>query len=143
MAVFGRIALGCTFGFALLAQAGLAFAASNPPRVVIPQRGTNSVICDFRGCFGFGPQQFYTRPGQPLPNGPPYTNGRNVYDSPRIQIPPREAPTPPPRALYPSPAQKLRQHQTWCAERYRTYNPGTNSYTTINQGTRTCRSPFG
>jgi len=57
-------------------------------------------------------------------------------------MPPRETYMPP-RTVFPSPAQQLRRHQTWCAERYRTYNPGTNRYTTINHGTQPCRSPFG
>ncbi|TIX92338.1 BA14K family protein [Rhizobium sp. P44RR-XXIV] len=142
MAVLDRIALGCALGFALLAQTGLAVAASNPPRMGIPPSTTNSVICDSRGCFGFGQRQFYTRPGQPLPITPPYTGGVKRYDAPRVQMPPRETYSPPPRVTYPSPAQRLRQHQTWCAERYRTYNPGTNSYTTINRGNQACRSPF-
>lgn len=141
MAVFHRIALGCALALASLSQVDFAAAASNPPRVGIPPSTTNSVICDTRGCFGFGQRQFYTRPGQPLPITPPYTGGVKRYDTPRVQMPPRETFTPP-RALYPSPAQQLRRHQTWCAERYRTYNPGTNSYTTINNGTRSCRSPF-
>ncbi|NTJ65023.1 BA14K family protein [Agrobacterium rhizogenes] len=142
MAVFSKIASGCALALALLGQAGLAAAASNSPKIAIPPSTTNSVICDSRGCFGFGQRQFYTRPGQPLPITPPYTGGVKRFDSPRVQMPPRETYAPPPRALYPSPAQKLRQHQTWCAERYRTYNPGTNRYTTINRGTQPCRSPF-
>lgn len=141
MAVFDRIALGCAVGLALLAQAGLALAASDPPRIVIPPRSTNSVICDSRGCFGFGQRQFYTRPGQPLPITPPFTGGATRYDSPLIQIPPRENYTPPP-VVYPSPAQQRSRHQMWCSERYRTYNPGTNLYSTIHHGFQACRSPF-
>ncbi|ASW05227.1 MULTISPECIES: BA14K family protein [unclassified Rhizobium] len=141
MAVFHRIAFGCVLALASLSQADFATAASDSRKLITPPR-TNTVICDSRGCFGFGERQFYTRPGQPLPITPPYNGGLNRFGSPRVQVPPRETYAPPPRALYPSPAQKLRQHQTWCAERYRTYNPGTNSYTTINNGTRPCRSPF-
>ncbi len=141
MTVFGRIAPGCVLALALLAQADFAAAASNSPKIVIPPRSTNSVICDSRGCFGFGERQFYTRPGQPLPITPPYTGGVNRYDAPRVQIPPRETYTPP-RTVYPSPAQQRTRHQTWCAERYRTYNPGTNLYSTINRGFQPCRAPF-
>jgi hypothetical protein len=141
MAVFQRIALGCALALASLAQADFANAASDARKLITPPR-TNTVICDSRGCFGFGQRQFYTRPGQPLPTTPPYTGGLNRYDSPRVYMLPRETYAPRPRALYPSPNQKLRQHQTWCAVRYRTYNPGTNRYTTINNGTKPCRSPF-
>ena len=141
MAVLDRVALACALALALLAHAGFAVAASNPPKLVIPPRSTNSVICDTRGCFGFGARQFYTRPGQPLPITPPYNGGIPRYDSPRIQIPPRENYTPP-RAVYPSPAQQRSRHQMWCSERYRTYNPGTNLYSTIHNGFRTCNSPF-
>lgn len=141
MAVFGRIAFGCALGFALFAHTDFAAAASDPPRIVIPPRTTNSVICDSRGCFGFGSRQFYTRPGQPLPITPPYTGNANRYNGPRIQIPPREDYRPP-RTVVPSPAQQRTRHQMWCAERYRTYNPGTNLYSTIHNGFRTCRSPF-
>lgn len=141
MTVCGRIALGYVLALAVLAQADFAVAASNSPKIVIPPRSTNSVICDSRGCFGFGERQFYTRPGQPLPITPPYTGGVNRYDAPRVQIPPRETYTPP-RTVYPSPAQQRTRHQTWCAERYRTYNPGTNLYSTINRGFQPCRAPF-
>ena len=141
MAVLDRVALACALALALLAHAGFAVAASNPPKLVIPPRSTNSVICDTRGCFGFGARQFYTRPGQPLPITPPYNGGIPRYESPRIQIPPRENYTPP-RAVYPSPAQQRSRHQMWCSERYRTYNPGTNLYSTIHNGFRTCNSPF-
>lgn len=141
MAVLDRIVLACALALALLAHAGFAVAASNPPKLVIPPRSTNSVICDTRGCFGFGARQFYTRPGQPLPITPPYNGGIPRYDSPRIQISPRENYTPP-RAVYPSPAQQRSRHQMWCSERYRTYNPGTNLYSTIHNGFRTCNSPF-
>ncbi|MGG6893233.1 BA14K family protein [Rhizobium sp. BR 315] len=141
MAVFHRIGLGCALGFALLGQAGLAVAASDPPRIVISPPSTNSVICDSRGCFGFGERQFYTRPGQPLPITPPYNGGVNNYDSPRIVIQPRETYTPP-REVYPSPAQQRTRHEMWCAERYRTYNAGTNLYSTINHGFKECHSPF-
>lgn len=141
MAVLNRIALGCFLGLALLAQAGLAVAASNPPRIGTPPNSTNSVICDSRGCFGFGARQFYTRPGQPLPITPPYNGGINRYDSPRIQIPPRPNYVPP-RVVYPSPAQQRSRHQMWCSERYRTYNPGTNLYSTIRNGLKACNSPF-
>ncbi|MFK0162638.1 BA14K family protein [Rhizobium sp. NPDC090279] len=141
MAVFHRIALGCALALVALSQADFATAASDPRKVITPPR-TDSVICDSRGCFGFGSRQFYTRPGQPLPITPPFTGGVNRFGNPRIQTPPRETFTPPSRTVFPSPAQQLRRHQTWCAERYRTYNPGTNSYTTINRGTQPCRSPF-
>ena len=50
MAVLDRIVLACALALALLAHAGFAVAASNPPKLVIPPRSTNSVICDTRGC---------------------------------------------------------------------------------------------
>ncbi|GAC1041287.1 BA14K family protein [Rhizobium sp. No.120] len=141
MAAFHRIAFGCVLALASLSQVDFATAASDSRKLITPPR-TNTVICDSRGCFGFGERQFYTRPGQPLPITPPNNGGLNRFGSPRVQVPPRETFTPPPRTVYPSAAQQLKRHQTWCAERYRTYNPGTDSYTTINNGTRPCRSPF-
>lgn len=133
----GGVAVGSVLALAMLTQAASALAASNPPRIGIPPRNTNSVICDTRGCFGFGARQFYTRPGQPLPD----MNGVNRYDSPRIQMAPRETYTPP-RQVYPSPAQQRSRHQMWCARQHRTYNPGTNLYSTINNGFQECRAPF-
>ncbi|MFJ6328562.1 MULTISPECIES: BA14K family protein [unclassified Rhizobium] len=142
MVAFQRVALGCAFGLSLLTQAGLATAASDPPKIGIPLPSPgNRVLCDARGCFGFGERQFYTRPGQPLPITPPYTGGVNRYDSTRIQMPPRETYAPP-KVVYPTPAQQRTQHQMWCARQYRTYNPGTNLYTTINHGSKECHSPF-
>jgi hypothetical protein len=127
---------------ALLAMPeGAALAAS--PTIVIPPRNNNGPVqCDSRGCFGFGRQQWYRRPGAVLPNYPPSLNRRNRYDNPRIYIQPRVDTTLPKPAIR-SPLDNRSRHQSWCVQHYRTYNPGTNMYTSLHNGFQVCRSPWG
>ncbi|MBB3455306.1 hypothetical protein FHT86_003605 [Rhizobium sp. BK313] len=141
MSVFGKIALGWALCLALLASPDLANAASNSPTIVIPQRNSGPTVCDARGCFGFGPQQWYRPPGYAIPNPPPQLNNRNRFERPRVYIPPRNNYVPP-KTNYPAPVNNRTRHQIWCSERYRTYNPGTNLYTTLHHGFQACRSPY-
>jgi len=142
MTVFSKIACGLALGLALLVLPEGGNAASNGSKIVIPPRAPGSVLCDSRGCFGFGREQWYRRPGQPIPNPPPSAGGRNRFDNPGIVIPPRNNYVPP-RTDYRAPIDsRVRRHQLWCAQRYRTYNPGTNLYTTLDNGFQACRSPY-
>ncbi|NTG50028.1 BA14K family protein [Agrobacterium rhizogenes] len=141
MTVFAKIAYGCALGLALLSPLDVSHAASKNPTIVIPPRANGSVLCDYRGCFGFGRQQWYRRPGQPIPNPPPALGGRNRYDNPGIVIPPRNSYVPP-KTNYRAPVDNSTRHRVWCADRYRTYNPGTNLYTTLHNGFQACRSPY-
>ncbi|MQB44530.1 BA14K family protein [Rhizobium sp. ICMP 5592] len=140
MTVFAKIACGCALGLALLLPLDVGYAASKNPTIVIPPRANGSVLCDYRGCFGFGRQQWYRRPGQPIPN-PPALGGGNRYDNRGIVIPPRNNYVPP-KTNYRAPVDNRARHQMWCADRYRTYNPGTNLYTTLHNGFQACRSPY-
>lgn len=63
--------------------------------------------------------------------------GRIVYDRPVVVAPP---PPPPPRVYgggYPQ------AHYQWCANKYRTYDPGSNTYQPFGPyPRRACRSPY-
>ncbi|MDL2404808.1 BA14K family protein [Rhizobium calliandrae] len=139
MTVFGKIVFGCAISLALLSPPDLANAAASSP-LVIPPRTTGPTVCDYRGCFGFGSEQWYRPPGYPLPNTVSPLD-RNRFETPRVVIPPRTnyvAPT----TNYRMPVDNRTRHQMWCSEHYRTYNPGTNLYTTLHHGFQTCRSPY-
>lgn len=141
MTVFGKIACASVLSLMLLSPLDVVYAASKNPTIVIPPRANGSVLCDYRGCFGFGRQQWYRRPGQAIPNPPPSLGGGNRYDNPRIVIPPRNNYVPP-KTNYRAPVDNRARHRMWCADRYRTYNPGTNLYTSLNNRAQACRSPF-
>jgi hypothetical protein len=141
MTVFGKIAYACVLSLMLLSSLDVVYAASKNPTIVIPPRANGSVLCDYRGCFGFGRQQWYRRPGQAIPNPPPSLGGGNRYGNPRIVIPPRNNYVPP-KTNYRAPVDNRARHRMWCADRYRTYNPGTNLYTSLNNRAQACRSPF-
>ncbi|MEF0939957.1 BA14K family protein [Rhizobium sp. BR 362] len=140
MTVFGKIAFGCTVSLVLLSPPDLANAASNSAKMGLPPPRMGPTVCDSRGCFGFGSQQWYRPPGYPLPYTPPSLDKRNRFNNPRVYIQPRNIV--PPRTNYPAPVNDRTRHQMWCSERYRTYNPGTNLYTTLHHGLQTCRSPY-
>ncbi|MDE1996335.1 MAG: BA14K family protein [Rhizobiaceae bacterium] len=142
MTMFGRIALGCAVSLVSLVPLDPAGAASNSPNIIVPPRSPGSVQCDTRGCFGFGPQQWYRRPGQPIPNTPQGLDGRPNLN-PRIYIQPRNTYVPPKRPQIRSPNDNQNRHQIWCADRYRSYNPATNRYTSLHHGFQTCHSPWG
>ncbi|WP_047460864.1 BA14K family protein [Rhizobium rhizogenes] len=141
MTVFGKIAYACVLSLMLLSSLDVVYAASKNPTIVIPPRANGSVLCDYRGCFGFGRQQWYRRPGQAIPNPPPSLGDGNRYGNPRIVIPPRNNYVPP-KTNYRAPVDNRARHRMWCADRYRTYNPGTNLYTSLNNRAQACRSPF-
>lgn len=135
MTALGKISFGCVLGLALLLPLELANAASSSPQIVIPPRNNGPVVCDYRGCFGFGPRQWYRPPGYVIPNSP-----RRLNDG-RIYVPQRNDPALS-KPNYRTPATNSVRHQMWCADRYRTYNPGTNLYTTLHNGSQVCRSPY-
>lgn len=54
--------------------------------------------------------------------------------APQYARPPAEAQTSQPRLSV--------QHLVWCRERYRSFDPGTNSYRSYSGETRECSSPF-
>ncbi len=102
---------------------------------------TQSTICDYRGCFGFGPQQWH-RPAYVQPNYlPPNAAGPNYYQPPG-QLPPRLTYGPPPAPRVQPSADNQVRHQQWCRNEYRSYNPRTDRFLTYEGIYRTCNSPY-
>jgi hypothetical protein len=136
-AVFARLVT-----IALLVGTSLptALPAAAMPKMALKATGHRSDIvnvlttCDTRGCFTFGPRQSYHRPAyRPIgPIGPGQNSQRGA--APRFLYRPQ-----PPAAL-PSarlPAADPLFHRQSCMNRYRSYNPLTDSY--IGSGGRTVR----
>ena len=118
-----------------------ALQAANVPEITLKAAAYPSEVvkvlttCDARGCFTFGPRQSYHRPGYvPIgPTGPGQKIQRGAGPQ-RFLLRPR-----PPAAL-PSarlPAADRLFHRQSCMNRYRSYNPLTDSY--IASGGRTVR----
>ncbi|TCL72034.1 BA14K family protein [Rhizobium sp. BK251] len=141
-----KAVLGSLLGAALSLPAAAApllpaAATMRNPLVIEAQ-----VQCDSRGCFGFGPQQWhrrsYVQPNYKPPGTPP------IYYQPRDAGPPRlyypqqlvkPAPAPAPSAR--APVSRDTRHIEWCSNRYRSYDPSTNSYLSFRGVYVECRSP--
>ncbi len=147
MTVFARITLGCALGLLCLmpldalAAMPAARAVAGPVRSDIVDVQT---VCDYRGCFGFGPRQWY-RPPTYRPPGyqPPVYYRPRAAGTPRLlyQPPTRRAVPAPPPSIARSPTTSS-QHMQWCSGRYRSYNPTTNRYRTYRGLSQICRSPY-
>lgn len=122
----------------------LASALADSPSIVIPPRpglgpiNTQSTLCDFRGCFGFGPQQWH-RPAYVQPNYRPRNATGPTYYQPGA--------TPRPALTYDPPTRKVQpplqtNHVEWCRSEYRSYNPKTDRFLTYNGFYKTCHSPY-
>jgi hypothetical protein len=148
---FFRIALGLALGFASLIAPSSAEAMPGAMRGAMAGQYSNvikaQVSCDYRGCFGYGPRQFYRRPSYTPSYRPP--NGPAIYHRPRAA----GVPQPPlyraqPQLVRPLPPAAVRspaggnQHLEWCLGRYRSYNPTTNRYRTYRGASQICRSPY-
>ena len=147
----------CLAGLLWLLSAVAAAALPSAPggRQALPSAVTRAqVVCDYRGCFGFGPQQWYRRPTFPPPYLPPNNSG--TYYRPRAagvptapyyrMVPPPPARQQPPLAsapqpVYRSPAGGYNRHVAWCLNRYRSYDPSTNRYMTYRGVFAECVSP--
>lgn len=119
--------------------AGLVTADAMP--ATAPAFHSNSMIvkalttCDTRGCFTFGPRQSYHRP-----NYPPLGQTGPGFANPLAKRPPRfifrpQPPKPLPQARLPAADPSF--HRQDCMNRYRTYNPLTDSY--IGSGRKSVR----
>jgi hypothetical protein len=145
MIVFARAAVGCALGLACLLPPAVAEAMPMAPAAMERHSDVIDVqtVCDYRGCFGFGPRQWY-RPPTYRPPGyrPP------VYYRPRAAGTPRLLYQPPATTSVPSPPPPVRsptldsKHVEWCLGRYRSYNPTTNRYRTYRGLSQVCRSPY-
>src|SRR5262249_13337438 len=124
----------------------------------LPTRASSDVVnaqvtCGATGCFTFGPQQSYRppayRPSYLPPNAPPtYYRPRAVGVPPGSYYrlaPPKPAAPPPlnPQAVYRTPEGTYTAHDQWCFNRYRSFNPDTNRYKTIEGRYKLCHSPYG
>jgi hypothetical protein len=101
-------------------------------------------LCDYRGCFGFGPRQWYRPPTYRPPGYQP-----PVYYRPRAAGTPRLLYQPPTTTTVPGrPASIARtpttssQHILYCSGKYRSYNPATNRYRTYRGLDQVCRSAY-
>ncbi len=102
---------------------------------------TQSTICDYRGCFGFGPQQWH-RPAYVQPNyRPPNAAGPKYYQPPGT-LPPRLTYDPPPVQRVQPSVKDSNRHVEWCRNEYRSYNPRTDRFVTYEGIYKTCRSPY-
>ena len=125
-------------GFAFLA---LTHTVSAMPAPILPNVVRASPVvkvlttCDTRGCFTFGPRQSYSRPTmQPTDQTGPR------YYRPDAAGPPRFIPRAQPPAKRPQSRPLLVDpslHRQRCLERYRSYDPRTDSY--IGPGSRPLR----
>ena len=132
MSLLRNIVAGCVL--ALAAGEPIA-AAAMPLAVTVPVVGTDVVdariVCDFNGCFedrgppppppGYGDREFRRRPPPGYDPDPGY--GRR--------------PPPPGYGMRPN-----RRHIEWCLDRYRSYEPRSNTYIDRNGRERRCRSPW-
>ncbi len=124
----------------------LPLPASAAPSIAPLQQRNPAIInvqstyCDYRGCFGFGPQQWH-RPAYIQPNyRPPQARGPTYYQ-PRAQPQPRLTYDQPPIRQI-RPAADPSKHVQWCRNQYRTYNPKTDRFVTYEGWYKTCNSPF-
>ncbi|MFA1622374.1 BA14K family protein [Rhizobium mongolense] len=138
MSALRTIIFGSVIGFVPLA------ASAAPPLAPLQQRNpaiinVQSTYCDYRGCFGFGPQQWH-RPAYIQPNyRPPEARGPTYYQ-PRAQPRRQLSYDPPPIRRIRPPAKGM--HVEWCRNQYRTYNPRTDRFVTYEGIYKTCNSPF-
>ncbi|MBX5156163.1 MULTISPECIES: BA14K family protein [unclassified Rhizobium] len=128
----------------LLAVLAPAMAGADSLKLGKPGIGplnTGSTLCDFRGCFGFGPQQWH-RPAYVQPNYRPRGATGPTYYQPGAAGRPQLTYEPPPvRRLQPKVADK-NSHVAWCSNEYRSYDPRTDRFLTYEGIYKTCRSPY-
>ncbi|MBY5355479.1 BA14K family protein [Rhizobium leguminosarum] len=127
----------------LLAVLSPAIAGADSLKLGKPGVGplnTGSTLCDFRGCFGFGPQQWH-RPAYVQPNYRPRGAGPTYY-RPGAAGPPQLTYDPPPVQRVQPKARDMSSHAAWCSNEYRSYNPRTDRFLTYEGIYKTCRSPY-
>ncbi|ARM86624.1 BA14K-like protein [Rhizobium sp. CIAT894] len=126
----------------LLAGLAPAMAGADSLKLGKPGVGplnTGSTLCDFRGCFGFGPQQWH-RPAYIQPNYRPRGATGPTYYLPGAAGRPQLTYDPPPvQRVQPKDPNK---HIAWCTNEYRSYNPRTDHFLTYEGVYRVCRSPY-
>lgn len=66
-------------------------------------------------------------------SAPPRTSGGTSLTEQKVAAPLSPAASEPPMST---------EHLDWCASRYRSFNPATNSYRSFSGEVRTCSSPF-
>jgi len=128
----------------LLAVLAPAISGADSLKVGKPGLGplnTGSTLCDFRGCFGFGPQQWH-RPAYVQPNYRPRGATGPTYYRPGAAGPPQLTYDPPPVRRVQPKAPDLNSHAVWCSNEYRSYNPRTDRFLTYEGIYKTCRSPY-
>lgn len=142
MTGFSKFLFGSALALASM-QPAIGFAAM-PERPVATQGDVLQarVVCDFNGCWethrpppGFRPPPpppGYYRPPPPPPGG--------YYRPP--PPPPGGYYRPPPPPDFRDGPRLSRRHINWCLDRYRSYDPRSNTYVSRDGYERQCRSPF-
>lgn len=141
----------CLIGLALLVPVLPAVAmpiARAPAEIRMPYVIDAQVMCDARGCFGYGQQQWYRPPNFPPSYLPP--NRPPIYYRPRAAGVPsapyyRNVPQQPARQAPPlitQPSQAISRHTAWCMDRYPNFNPESNRYRLPSGREQRCVSPF-
>lgn len=132
----------------LITSAPLLAAAAPPVPAIAGERNPAiidaQVMCDYRGCFGFGPQQWH-RPAYIQPNFRPPGNTPPTYIQPRAAGKPRlyYNVQPPAATTYRPPAPTLdTRHVHWCQSKYRSYEPSRDRYMTYRGTYARCMSPY-
>ncbi|MGV8937857.1 MAG: BA14K family protein [Allorhizobium sp.] len=107
------------------------------------------VVCDLTGCFdtrrpppGYEqpPQRGYDERQSDGYNDPPRHRPPGYGDIPPPPPPGYRRPPPPPPPGYGR--RPDRRHIEWCLDRYRSYEPRSNTYIDRNGRERSCRSPW-
>lgn len=143
----GNVKRMMPIGMLVLLVLAIASSAAAMPRAA-PATHSQIIkvqtVCDYRGCFGFGPRQWYRPPTYRPPGYQP-----PVYYRPRAAGPPRLIYQPPMRSTVPpppAPAARLpapnSQHVEYCLGKHRSYDPTTNRYRTYRGLSQVCRSPY-
>ena len=113
-------------------------AGADSPKPGLGPVNTGSTLCDFRGCFGFGPQQWH-RPAYVQPNYRPRGAGPTYYLPGAAGRPQLTYDPPPVRRVQPKDPNK---HIAWCTNEDRSYTPTTDHFLTYEGVYRVCRSPY-
>lgn len=145
MIAFVRIAAALVAIVSVFASSAVSAMPLSPGTTTInPHRNIVRVqtLCDYRGCFGFGPRQWY-RPPTYRPPGyqPPVYYRPRAAGTPRLLYqPPTSSGVPAPRVITRMPTSS--QHILYCSGKYRSYNPTSNTYRTYRGLDQVCRSPY-
>lgn len=135
-----------------IAASVMAFTVAAPLRgqaaifgsMPLPQAETGSdvidarIVCNFSGCFEVAPEPEYRRPPPDWRDPPPDRRRPPPPDWGRGPPPDWDRDRRPPPGMRGPP----REHVRWCMDRYRSYDPRSNSFIGRDGREYRCRSPW-